>query len=136
MIGQVTNAEFYPIRINGDNWKTAGPEDEKDDNDEYWGVFLESRNGSIDWHDTSMAEKVLQNSIDIMKDCDWDCQKFGSGLTLVALLNYIAYLIIWINSIIFFTSPGTLTFPLPKVIFQHFVDFGDLHEDDNDINRM
>ena len=38
--------------------------------------------------------------------------------------------------LLLFTSPGTLTFPLPKVIIQHFVDFGDLDEDDNDINRM
>ena len=101
MIGEVTNAQFYPTT---GSWKSVGPEDEEDDNDEYWGVYLQSNAGSIEWHDTSMAEKVLQNSIDIMKDCDWDCQKFGSGLTLVALLNYIAYLIIWINSIIFFTG--------------------------------
>ena len=38
--------------------------------------------------------------------------------------------------LLLFTSPGTLTFPLPKVIFQHYVDYGDLDEDDNDINRM
>ena len=38
--------------------------------------------------------------------------------------------------LLLFTSPGTLTFPLPKVIVQHFVDSGDLDEDDNDINRM
>ena len=38
--------------------------------------------------------------------------------------------------LLLFTSPGTLTFPLPKVIFQYHVDSGDLDDDDNDTNRM
>ena len=38
--------------------------------------------------------------------------------------------------LLLFTSPGTLTFPLPKVIFQHFVDSCDLDYGDNVTNRM
>ena len=37
--------------------------------------------------------------------------------------------------LLLFTSPGTLTFPLPKVISQHYVDYGDLDDGDNDTNH-
>lgn len=51
-----------------------------------------------------MQENWLQNRIDVMSDCDRDCQKFGSGMTLVSLLNWIALMIIWVNSILMFAG--------------------------------
>lgn len=110
-IGEATYVNWQP---SSGGWITALPGDGVKDDDTYWGVYLAQPSGySIDWENTTPMENYLQNRIDVRRDCDKDCQKFGSGLTVACVLNYVSTLIIFLNSIIFFTGAWR---PMGRVI--------------------
>ena len=45
---------------------------------------------------------MLKKQITILEECDVDCQKFGSGLTVIATLNSLAWTLIMLNAILMF----------------------------------
>ena len=101
-IGDATYVDWQPT--SGTGWITALPGDGVKDDDTYWGVYIQASSGAINNENTTPMENYLQNRIDVRRDCDKDCQKFGSGLTVACVLNYVSTLIIFLNSIIFFTG--------------------------------
>lgn len=58
--------------------------------------------GRLDWADGSLSEDLQDAKIDLAGDCDMDCQKRGSAMTVVAILMRTAYGIIALNALFMF----------------------------------
>lgn len=56
----------------------------------------------LTFNDEDLYRDALKEQIDLIEDCDIDCQAKGSQLTLVAGLNQLAYVFIAINAILMF----------------------------------
>ena len=52
--------------------------------------------------DRDLYIDMLKNQIRILEECDVDCQKFGSGMTVIATLQSLAWSLIMINAILMF----------------------------------
>ena len=52
--------------------------------------------------DRDLYIDMLKNQIRILEECDVDCQKFGSGMTVIATLNSLAWSAIMINAVLMF----------------------------------
>lgn len=77
--------------------------------------FPTDNNGSINWNtslsfagstiintDKKFYTEVLKTHIELIEDCDMDCQKFGSGLSVVAAINQISLGFILLNFLCMF----------------------------------
>lgn len=58
--------------------------------------------GRIDWADGQLTEDLVNAKIELAEDCDMDCQKRGSAMTVVAILMRTAYGIIALNALFMF----------------------------------
>ena len=58
--------------------------------------------GRIDWADGQLTEDLVNAQIELAEDCDMDCQKRGSAMTVVAILMRTAYGIIALNALFMF----------------------------------
>jgi len=66
------------------------------------GTDLSVPRGMMTFNDEDLYKDALKDLIDLVDDCDIDCQVKGSQLTLVAGLNQLAYLFVGINAIFMF----------------------------------
>ena len=60
--------------------------------------------GSMDWRDEDLYRDLLKDYIDLIEDCDVDCQAKGSQLTVVATLMGLAYGLAGLNAIFMFVG--------------------------------
>ena len=58
----------------------------------------------MDWRDEDLYRDLLKDYIDLIEDCDIDCQKSGSQLTLIAGLMNASYSIVALNAIFMFVG--------------------------------
>lgn len=60
--------------------------------------------GKFNWNDSEDGnyKDLLKTRIEVLKDCDIDCQKSGSGMAWVALLNQIVLGLIGLNALFMF----------------------------------
>lgn len=54
------------------------------------------------YNDADLYKDMLKAQIEVMEDCDMDCQKMGSGMTLVAVLNQVVLGFIGLNALFMF----------------------------------
>ena len=66
-----------------------------------WDVEL-SVSGSNNWNQKDLTTDLMKAVRDLEEDCDMDCQKFGSGLSVIAQLMGGAYGIIGLNALFMF----------------------------------
>lgn len=66
-----------------------------------WDTEL-SVSGSIEWADETLTTDLNQAQVDLAGDCDMDCQKRGSALTVVAILLRSAFGIVALNALFMF----------------------------------
>ena len=52
--------------------------------------------------DKNLYTGILKTHIELMEDCDQDCQKFGSGMSVVAAINQISLAFILLNFLCMF----------------------------------
>ena len=58
--------------------------------------------GQINWSNKELTTDLKQAQIDLTDDCDMDCQKRGSALSVVAILMSTSYGIIALNALFMF----------------------------------
>jgi len=58
--------------------------------------------GSMNWKDEDLYRDLLKDYIDLMEDCDVDCQARGSQLTGIAGLLAMVYGLVYLNAIFMF----------------------------------
>ena len=56
----------------------------------------------MNWLDEDLYRDLLTDAIDLMEDCDIDCQATGSNLTLIAGLMGLAYGLVALNALFMF----------------------------------
>ena len=66
-----------------------------------WRTSLRLIDGSIYWKGDNLLN-LNKNFIAVMEDCDTDCQKLGSGLSVVAAINQVALGYIMLNMVCMF----------------------------------
>ena len=69
--------------------------------DEAWDVDIDV-SGKIDWAKNDMQKNILKAKIKIAENCDIDCQRRGSQLTVIASLMSGAYGVIGLNALFMF----------------------------------
>lgn len=57
-----------------------------------------SLSGSIDYPDFDLYKDLVDDWVTMIEDCDFDCQKGGSGMTLIAILMSTMYSLIMCNA--------------------------------------
>jgi hypothetical protein len=67
-----------------------------------WGTSLSWSGSKIPSKDKKFYTDVLKTHIELIEDCDMDCQKFGSGLSVVAAINQISLAFILLNFLCMF----------------------------------
>ena len=67
-----------------------------------WGTSLVWGGHTIISKDKEFYTNVLKGHIELIEDCDMDCQKFGSGLSVVAAINQISLGFIVLNFLCMF----------------------------------
>lgn len=60
--------------------------------------------GKINWRDEDLYRDLLKDYIDMVEDCDIDCQKSGSQLTLIGSLMATSYGVVALNAIFMFVG--------------------------------
>lgn len=113
-IGEINSATWNPMRWS--TWVdiTSSRDAPEIDGVENWGTDVSTFSSSgVNWHSSSGIQDLLQDRIDIRNDCDKDCQKMGSGMTLCAILLSVAMGLIQLNAIIMFA--GTWR-PMDRII--------------------
>ena len=68
------------------------------------GTDLSVDGRTINWNDEDLYRDLLKDYIDLIEDCDIDCQKAGSQLTLIAGLMGTSYGIVALNAIFMFVG--------------------------------
>ena len=68
-----------------------------------WGTYITVA-GNMEWRDEDLYRDLLKDYIDLIEDCDVDCQKAGSQLTLIAGLMSTSYGIVALNAIFMFVG--------------------------------
>jgi hypothetical protein len=58
--------------------------------------------GKLDWANNDLTKDLIAAQIDLAEDCDMDCQKGGSRLSVVASLMSGAYGVIALNALFMF----------------------------------
>ncbi len=89
-----------PYQVRYDSTTTNGKTVYKKTNEyraDAWDVDI-NVNGKINF-DTPYYDELMEAKIELMEDCDIDCQQKGSQLTRVAFLLMISYSLVIINSI-------------------------------------
>ena len=86
--GMAGAATFGPEDNNGQWYEgtTESTYPKDSDGQESWRTSLRLVDGSIYWKGDNLLN-LNKNFIAIMEDCDADCQKIGSGLSVVAAIN-------------------------------------------------
>ena len=67
-----------------------------------WGTSLSWAGSTIVNTDKAFYTDVLKTHIELIEDCDMDCQKFGSGLSVVAAINQVSLAFILLNFLCMF----------------------------------
>lgn len=86
VITEVDNPRTYTLRKNA------------------WDTQLNNAGGSIGYNDHNLYKNYLDAFLDMVEDCDLDCQANGSQLTLIAVLMGVATAVIGINAILMFVG--------------------------------
>jgi len=71
--------------------------------------------GKINWNDENLYKDALRQYIELMEGCDIDCQKTGSGLTIVAILNATSLGFIGLNALFMFIGTWRYRFRVCSV---------------------
>jgi len=69
-----------------------------------WDTMVSASSGSIGYNDHNLYKEYLDSFLDMVDDCDVDCQAKGSQLTLIAVLMGVATTVIGINAIFMFVG--------------------------------
>lgn len=56
----------------------------------------------INWNDADLYKGLLEAKINLYEDCDIDCQKKGSQLTIIAILNATSFGLVGLNALFMF----------------------------------
>ena len=67
-----------------------------------WGTSLAWAGRTIINNDKKFYTDVLKTHIELIEDCDMDCQKFGSGLSVTAAINQVSLAFILLNFLCMF----------------------------------
>jgi len=74
------------------------------------------RSGSMNWRNEDLYRNLLKDYIEMVEDCDIDCQKGGSQLTLIGSLMSTNYGIVCINAIFMFVGTWRYRFRFCSII--------------------
>ena len=72
---------------------------------------------SFDWDETELYRDLMKDYIDLVDDCDIDCQAKGSQLTLVAVLLGAVYGLVCLNALFMFIGTWRYRFRICSVYF-------------------
>ena len=101
-IGKVNAVNWNPSRWSGSWFRgtTEYPNPINNDGAVDWSsdIVPAGPSDSMNWTDEDLYRDVLKLTIDIVDDCDIDCQARGSQLTLVAILNTAALAFVFVNN--------------------------------------
>ena len=75
----------------------------------------------FDWYDSEMYRNLMKDIVDLVDDCDLDCQARGSQLTLVAVLLGAVYGLVCLNALFMFIGTWRYRFRICSVYFTAFV---------------
>lgn len=76
---------------------------------------------SFDWYDSEMYRNLMRDYVDLVDDCDLDCQARGSQLTLVGVLLGTVYGLVCLNALFMFIGTWRYRFRICSVYFTAFV---------------
>jgi len=71
------------------------------ENNNDWTLDIRTE-GSMNWAGEDLYKDILKAKIELYEDCDLDCQKRGSGMTIVAILNQTVLGLIGLNALFMF----------------------------------
>ena len=75
----------------------------------------------FEWWETEMYRDLMRDYVDMVDDCDIDCQARGSQLTLVAVLLGAVYGLVCLNALFMFIGTWRYRFRICSVYFTMFV---------------
>ena len=76
---------------------------------------------SYDWDTTELYRDLMKDYIDLIDDCDIDCQARGSQLTIVAILLNTVYGLVCLNALMMFIGTWRYGFRVCSVYFSIFI---------------
>ena len=110
--GFYTNTDTNPLRRQYDaNGVLQG------NTREGWDMDLRVASGQIRLNNDDLYKDYLEDWVDLIDDCDIDCQKNGSQMTIMALLMSVCYGLIGLNSIFAFAGTWNYGFRVCSTYF-------------------
>ena len=79
-----------------------------------WSYDIDYRS-TIKYYDEDLYKNVLEGMIEVYEDCDIDCQKMGSGMTVVAMVNQAVLGLIGLNALFMFIGTWRYRFRVCSV---------------------